>query len=122
MNFKQRSRIICCEVGEAGKAKFYFQIGLMPGKLKYSLLNRNFSFFISRKYPVMYLQPECFLDTSSTCNLEQIVDFSIKGSNTLEIVATNRLNLINKYSPTIGLSDHETSILLDINCQIYMWN
>ena len=44
---------------------------------------------------------------------------------------TNRPNLINKCSPTIGLSDHETSIL-HINCharktkpikrQVYMWN
>ena len=74
---------------------------------------------------------ECFLDTFSTCNLEQIVDFPTRGLNTLDIVATNRPNLVNKCSPNMGLSDHDTSILLDISChakkikpikrQIYMW-
>ena len=68
---------------------------------------------------------DCFLDTFLSCNLEQIVNFPTRGNNTLEIVVTNRPNLVR-------ISDHETTILLDINChakkvkqpkrQIFMWN
>ena len=59
---------------------------------------------------------DCFLDTFLSCNLEQIVDFPTRGTNTLEIVATNRPNLVNKCTPNMGISDHETTILLDMNC------
>ena len=47
-------------------------------------------------------------------------------------MATNRPNLVNKCTPTMGISDHETTILLDINCHakkstpppppIFIWN
>ena len=75
---------------------------------------------------------DCFLNTFLSCNLEQIVDFPTRGTNTLEIVSTNRPNLVNKRTPNMGIGDHETTILLDINChaknskppkcQIFKWN
>ena len=75
---------------------------------------------------------DCFLDTFLSCNLEQIVNFPTRGNNTLEIVVTNRPNLVNTCTPNMGISDHETTILLDINChakkvkqpkrQIFIWN
>ena len=75
---------------------------------------------------------ECFLDTFLSCNLGQIVDFPTRGTNTLEIMATNRPNLVNKCTPNMGISDHETTILLDIivmlkslnppKRQIFIWN
>jgi hypothetical protein len=75
---------------------------------------------------------ECFLDTFSTCNLEQIVDFPTRGPNTLDIMTTNRPNLVTNCSPNMGLSDHDTSIYLEIDChakktkpvkrQIFLWN
>ena len=75
---------------------------------------------------------QCFLDTFDITNLDQIVDFPTRGANILEIMATNRPSLINKCSPHTGLSDHETSVLLNMNCHpnkskpvkrmIYLWD
>ena len=75
---------------------------------------------------------QCFLDTFDITNLDQIVDFPTRGANILEIMATNRPSVINKCSPHIDLSDHETSVLLNINChpnkskpvkcKIYLWD
>ena len=59
---------------------------------------------------------EAFIQTFNACNLEQIVDFPTRGSNILEIVSTNRPNLVNKCVPYMGMSDHETTVLVDIEC------
>ena len=75
---------------------------------------------------------ESFLETFNECNLEQIVEFPTRGLNILEIVATNRPNLVNKCEPIAGISDHDTAVLLDVDChakkvkqakrKIYAWN
>ena len=57
------------------------------------------------KYQYLWQINESFLETF-LCNLEQIVEFSIRGFNILEIVATNRPNLVNICEPIAGLSDH----------------
>ena len=64
--------------------------------------------------------------------MEQIIDFPTRGENILEIVATNRPNLIYRCLPYPGMSDHDTTILLDIDCHpkktkqksrlIHIWN
>lgn len=61
---------------------------------------------------------ECFLETFSICNLEQVVDFPTRRHNTLEIAATNRPNLLNKCEAYPGISDHETAVLLEIDCHV----
>ena len=60
---------------------------------------------------------ESFLEAFETCNMEQIIDFPTRGENILEIVATNRPNLIYRCLPYPGMSDHDTTILLDIDCR-----
>ena len=57
---------------------------------------------------------ETFLETINMCTLEQIVDFPTRGSKTVEIVLTNILYLINRCTPRVGMSDHETTPLIDI--------
>ena len=59
---------------------------------------------------------EKFLETFSKCDLQQLVDFPTRRNNILDIVATNRPNLLNKCEPIAGMSDHETMVLLDIEC------
>ena len=59
---------------------------------------------------------ETFLETFSKCDLQQLVDFPTRRNNILDIVATNRPNLLNKCEPIAGMSDHETMVLLDIEC------
>ena len=53
---------------------------------------------------------ETFLETFNMFTLEQIVDFLTRGSNTLQIVLTNRPNLVNRCVPYMGMSDHETTV------------
>ena len=75
---------------------------------------------------------ECFIDTFDYCCLDQIVDFPTRKQNTLDILATNRPTLVNKCSPHPGVSEHDTTVLADINChpmrskpvkrKIFLWN
>ena len=75
---------------------------------------------------------ECFIDTFDYCCLDQIVDFPTRKQNTLDILATNRPTLVNKCSPHPGVSDHDTTVLADIDChpmrskpvkrKIFLWN
>ena len=64
--------------------------------------------------------------------LEEIVHFPTRGSNTLEIVLTNRL--VTRCVPDMGMSYHETTVLTDIEYhdkiythdktkrKIFLWN
>ena len=75
---------------------------------------------------------ESFLDTFDDCGLEQIVRFPTRINNTLDIVATNRPTFVNRCIAYPGLSDHNTSALVDIVChpirskptkhKIFLWN
>ena len=51
------------------------------------------------------------------CTLEQI-DFPTRGSNTVEIVLTNRPNVVNRCVPHMGISYHKTTVLIDIECHV----
>jgi hypothetical protein len=57
---------------------------------------------------------ESFLHLLDTTGLEQIIDFPTRGSNTLDIVVTNRPSLINRCSGLPGFSDHDI-VFIDIN-------
>ena len=84
------------------------------------------------KYQYLRQINESFLHTFNVCNLEQIVEFPTRGFNILEIVATNRPNLVSKSEPIAGLSDHDTAVLVDLDChakklrpkkrKIVLWN
>ena len=72
----------------------------------YSVVNHQYSKLIN----------ETFIETFENCNLDQIVHFPTRVNNTLDILATNRPTLVNRCVPQPGLSDHDTTILADINC------
>ena len=60
----------------------------------------------SNNYPFSFcnLILEGLLDNCLT----QVVNFRTRQNNTLDIFATNRPNLVEKYQPIPGISDHET--------------
>ena len=49
-------------------------------------------------------------------NLSQIVNFTTRKSNILDLILTNRPGLTERCEPDIGFSDHETAIIADIFC------
>ena len=75
---------------------------------------------------------ECMLDTMHYLGLEQVVDFSTRGSNTLDIFMTNKPTLVNRCEPVPGVSDHETAVFVEahiiarrmknVRQKIYLWN
>ena len=75
---------------------------------------------------------EVFLESLDVINAEQIVDFPTRGDNTLDLLLTNRVSLLNKCCDIPGLGDHQSAILADIEChpkkqkpisrKIYLWN
>ena len=75
---------------------------------------------------------EVFLESLDVINAEQIVDFPTKGDNTLDLLLTNRVSLLNKCCDIPGFGDHQSAILADIEChpkkqkpisrKIYLWN
>jgi len=56
---------------------------------------------------------ECMLDTMHDLGLEQIVNFSTRGSNILDVFMTNKPTLVNRCEPIPGVSDHETAVFVD---------
>lgn len=63
-------------------------------------------------YPTTISQQ--FIDIFSDLGCQQVIDFPTRGSNILDIFATNRPSLLNKARPLPGLSDHDI-VLIDIN-------
>ena len=59
---------------------------------------------------------EVFLESLDVINAEQIVDFPTRGDNTLDLLLTNRVSLLNKCCDIPGLGDHQSAILADIEC------
>jgi len=57
---------------------------------------------------------EVFLESLDIINAEEIVDFPTRGENTLDILLTNRVSLLNKCCDIPGLGDHQSAILADI--------
>ena len=57
-----------------------------------------------------------FIETFEACNIDQLVDFPTRGSNTLDILGTNRPTFCNRCIPKPGISDHDTIVLADIAC------
>ena len=74
---------------------------------------------------------EVFLESLDVINAEQIVDFPTRGDNTLDLLLTNRVSLLNKCCDIPSLGDHQSAILADIEChskkqkpisrKIYLW-
>ena len=74
---------------------------------------------------------EVFLELLDVTNAERILDFPTRGDNTLDLLLTNRVSLLNKCCGIPGLGDHQTAILADIEChskkqkpisrKIYLW-
>lgn len=63
-------------------------------------------------YPTTISQQ--FIDIFSDLGCQQVIDFPTRGSNILDIFATNRPSLLNKARPLPGLSNHDI-VLIDIN-------
>ena len=59
---------------------------------------------------------EVFLESLHVINAEQIVDFSTKGDNTLNLLLTNRVSLLSKCCNIPGLGGHQSAILAGIKC------
>ena len=59
---------------------------------------------------------QALLDLLRSCNLDQIVDFPTRINNTLEIMLTNRPTLVHKITPYPGLSDHDSIVQSEIDC------
>ena len=59
---------------------------------------------------------EVFLESLDVINAEQIVDFPTRGGNTLDLLLTNRVSLLNKCCDIPGFGDHQSAILADIEC------
>ena len=75
---------------------------------------------------------EVFLESLDVIKAEQIVDFPTGGGdNTLDLLLTNTVSLFNKFCDIPGLGDHQSAILIDIEChpkkqktisrKIYLW-
>ena len=56
---------------------------------------------------------ECMLDTMHDLSMEQIVNFSTRGNNILEVFMTNTPSLVNRCEPVPGVSDHETAVFIE---------
>ena len=65
-----------------------------------------------------YLQDisRSLLDTLSDTNMQQIVDFPTRESNTLELLITNRPGLVHRLRATPGISDHNSIAECDLDC------
>ena len=59
---------------------------------------------------------EVFLESLDVINAEQIVDFPTRGDNTLDLLLTNRVSLLNKCCDIPGFRDHQSAILAGIEC------
>ena len=83
----------------------------------------------SHQYPTK-LNDE-FLETFDTSNLQQIVNFGTRKDKTLDILLTNRSQLLKNCESLPGFGDHDTAVLADIFChpqklkriqrKIYLW-
>ena len=81
-----------------------------------------------------YLQEisRTILETLTSCNMEQVVDFPTRGRNTLELLITNRPGLVHRLKPAPGISDHDTIPECDLDCnaqisrpvphKIFLWS
>ncbi|KAK3096098.1 hypothetical protein FSP39_023212 [Pinctada imbricata] len=58
-----------------------------------------------------------FLTLTADCGLHQMVDFTTRNNNTLDLFFTNRPSLINRIKPMPGISDHE-AIFIDSDVQV----
>ena len=56
------------------------------------------------------------IDLIDSCNMEQVVNFPTRKQNTLDLLITSRLSIINKCLPVPGFGDHDSSILSDLIC------
>lgn len=56
------------------------------------------------------------LQSINGAGLEQMVNFPVKGNNTLDIFATNRPSLVTSCEPMRGISDHD---LIIIQSEVY---
>ena len=73
-----------------------------------------------------------FLNLLQSLNLTQVVNFSTRASNTLDLLVTNRPNLVHKLAPCPGISDHDSIVNAEIDCRaqvhrpvkrkIYQWH
>lgn len=73
---------------------------------------------------------EMFIDMLNTLGIDQLVDFSTRKDNLLDLFCTNQPTLISKIKPIPGLGDHDI-ILVDAIChpkrskqtkhKIYLW-
>ena len=73
-----------------------------------------------------------FIDLLQSLNLTQVVNFPTRATNTLDLLLTNRPNLVHKISPCPGISDHDSIINAEIDCRaqvhrpvkrkVYQWH
>ena len=56
------------------------------------------------------------LDLLHDLNLTQVVTFPTRINNTLEILFSNRPNLVHKLNPVPGISDHDSIAQAEIDC------
>ena len=74
---------------------------------------------------------EVFLESLDVINAEQIINFPTRGDNTLDLLLTNRVSLLNKCCDIPGFRDNQSAIIADIEChpkkqkqisrEIYLW-
>ena len=61
---------------------------------------------------------ERFIDLIDNCNMEQVVNFTTRKQNTLDLLITNRPSFINKCIPVPGFGDDDSAILSDLICHL----
>ena len=94
--YKQNPHWIC---GDFNLPDIDWESNTINGKQNSKKINENFL--------------ETFVDQ---LNLSQIVNFTTRKSNILDLILTNRPGLTERCEPDIGFSDHETAIIEDIFC------
>ena len=57
-----------------------------------------------------------FLDLLHSLDMNQIVNFPTRLDNTLDILFTNRPNLVHRLLPVPGISDHDSIVQTEIDC------